>query len=139
MAVVGSPVRVISAAPGGVAVRNFVREGVDVALSGAWVCAITTTDGFGNPGEFAACGSRAGTTLSDLTLWGAPIGASRIGLCGQRAIALGANGVLYEANLASGFAARAVGRAEDFALGEGLDGDGNGSLDSCLVAFRTLE
>ena len=30
-------------------------------------------------------------------------------------------------------------RAEDFALGEGLDVDGDGSADSCLVALRTFE
>jgi hypothetical protein len=137
---VGSPVRVVQVGSGGgVSVRSFGREGVDVALSAGWVCAIARTDAAGNPGRFAACGSRGGSLLSDLTVQGAPLAADEIGLCGQRAVALGADGVLYQANLASGFAAQAVQIARDFELGEGVDGDGNGSIDSCLVAFRTRE
>jgi cysteine-rich repeat protein len=141
IAVVGSPVRVIDVnpAPGGISVRSFGREGVDVALSAAWVCAIVTSDALGNPGHFAACGSRAGATLADLALGGVPLAAEKIGLCGDRAIALGADGVLYEANLAFGSAARAVQVARDFELGEGVDSDANGSVDSCLVAFRSRE
>jgi len=139
MAVVGSPVRVVSAGSGGVSVQSFGREGVDVALSASWVCAIAKADALGHPGRFAACGSRAGSTLADLTVQSAPLAASKIGLCGQRAVALGTNGVLYEANLATGSAARAVQVAQDFELGEGLDTDANGSIDSCLVAFRTRE
>jgi hypothetical protein len=141
VAVVGSPVRVIQTgpAPGAITVRPYGREGVDVALSAAWVCAIAKTNGLGQPGRFAACGSRAGTTLSDLTVAGVRLSATRIGLCGSRAVALGADGVLYAANLASGFAATAVQTAEDFELGEEVDVDANGSLDSCLVAFRSRE
>ncbi len=141
LAVVGSPVRIIEvgSGPGGLLVRSFGREGVDVALSADWVCAIAKTNGLGQPGHFAACGNRAGSTLADLTLQGAPLAAEKIGLCGQRAVALGANGVLYAANLAVGTVASPVQLAEDFELGEGLDGDGNGSIDSCLVAFRSRE
>ena len=141
IAVVGSPVRVIEVGPGpgGVTVQSFGRNGVDVALSAGWVCAIAETDGLGHPGRFAACGSRAGASLADLTVGGAPLAAGEIGLCGDRAIALGSNGVLYEADLASGFAARAVGFAQDFELGKGVDSDANGSIDSCLVAFRSRE
>jgi hypothetical protein len=107
MAVVGSPVRVVQVGSGGgVSVSSFGREGVDVALSAGWVCAIAKTNALGNPGRFAACGSRGGSALSDLTVQGAPLAAEKIGLCGQRAIALGSNGVLYQANLASSFAAR---------------------------------
>lgn len=141
IAVVGSPVRVIQVGPGGASVQRFDREGSDVDLAENWVCAIADTDGLGREGRFAACGSRAGVppTLMDLTFAGAPLEATEIGVCGDRAVALGADGWLYEANLGAGFAARRVQPAQDFELGEGIDADGDGSIESCLVAFRTPE
>ncbi len=141
VAVVGSPVRVIHVGPGGVSVQRFDREGSDVDLAENWVCAVATTDGFGREGRFAACGSRAGAppTLTDLTFTGAPLEATEIGVCGDRAVALGTDGWLYEADLGAGFAARRLQPARDFELGDGIDADGNGSIDSCLVAFRTPE
>jgi hypothetical protein len=140
VAVVGSPVRVIrTGGTGGLSVRSFGREGTEVALSSAWVCAIAKTNGGGQPGQFAACGSRAGTALSDLTVGGAPLSAVEVGLCGDVAVALGANGVLYRADLSVSFAASAIQNAQDFELGEGLDMDGDQVADTCLVAFRTRE
>ena len=52
---------------------------------------------------------------------------------------VGGDGILYVADLAAGVAASAVQRAQDFELGEGLDVDGDGAADTCLVAFRTPE
>jgi len=139
--VVGSPVRVVEvgSGPGGFSVKAFGREGLDVALSGDYVCAVTTTDALGNPGEFAACAARGDSSLTDLTFGGAALPAESVGLCGARAITLGPDGVLYETNLDVGPEATAVGFAEDFSLGEGQDVNGDGRIDSCLVAFRTLE
>jgi Tol biopolymer transport system component len=141
IAVVGSPVRVIqtSAGPSGISVSDYVREGSDVALSAGWVCALAETDAAGNAGSFAACANRSDSSLSDLIVQGGPLAAEKIGLCGDRAVALGSDGVLYEADLAFGFEALAVQRAQDFELGNGLDTDADGEVDSCLVAFRTPE
>ncbi len=140
-AVVGSPVRIVEVVGSGAgySVQSFGREGVDVALSANYVCAIVDADAAGNPGAFAACGARSGGVLSDLTIGGAALPASRIGVCGSRAIALSTNGVLYEADLASGVDAFAVQAAEDFELGTGLDLDGDTVADSCLVALRSRE
>jgi hypothetical protein len=140
-AVVGSPLRLVEVAPGpgGISVRSFSREGSDVALSEEYVCTIATTDGAGNPGDFAACGARTGSTLTDLTVSGAPLPASDIGLCGSRAVVLTPGGMLYEADLSQGFAASFVQTAQDFELGDDQDLDNDGDIDSCLVAFRTQE
>ncbi len=134
VAVVGSPVRVVEPAggPGGVSVRSFGRSGSDVALHADYVCAI-------DDAGVAACGDRSGNTLSDLTVAGAPLAAQEIGLCGARAVALGTDGILYEADLDTGFAAVALQEAQDFALGTDQDLDGDGRTDTCLVAFRTPE
>jgi hypothetical protein len=139
--VVGSPVRVVEVGQGGVGytVKSFAREGVDVALSAEFVCAIVETSAAGAPGLFAACGARSGNALMDLTVSGAPLAASEIGLCGSRAIVLAPDGMLYEANLSQGFEATAIQLAEDFELGEGLDLDGDDVVDTCLVALRTFE
>ena len=110
-----------------------------MALSASWVCALADTDANGNPGSFAACANRGDSSLSDLTVQGLALSAERIGLCGDRAVVLGSDGVLYEADLVLGFEALAVQRAQDFELGDGLDTDVDGEIDSCLVAFRTLE
>ncbi|MBW2387996.1 MAG: hypothetical protein JRG89_06115 [Deltaproteobacteria bacterium] len=141
VAVVGSPVRVVDVGGGGAgySVTSFGREGEDVALSEDYVCAIATTDESGNPGQFAACGARSGSSLSDLTVAGAAIEASEIGLCGARAIVLASDGMLYAADLDVDVEASAVQLAQDFALGQGLDLDDDGRADTCLVAFRTLE
>ena len=140
LGVVGSPVRLIeTGGAGGLSVRSFTREGFDVALAANWICSITNTDGSGSSGRFAACGNRSGSTLTDLTVDGLSLSAEKIGLCGDRAIALGANGVLYQADLGSGFAAQAIQVAQDFELGTGIDLNEDGAVDSCLVAFRALE
>ncbi|MHC4911320.1 MAG: hypothetical protein ACYTF9_16585, partial [Planctomycetota bacterium] len=139
VAVVGSPVRLVevTGSGAGYSVKSFTREGVDVALSAEYVCGIVHDDD--GTGLFAACGTRSGNTLSDLQVGGVSLAASEVGLCGSRAIALGADGVLYEADLAFGFEATAIQAAEDFALGNGLDLDGDEIVDSCLVALRSLE
>jgi len=140
LAVVGSPVRILGrGSQGGLSVRTYDREGSAVALAGSWVCAIARTDASGRSGRFAACGSRAGTTLVDLTFAGAPIEAQEVGLCGDRAIVLGSDGSLYEADLSVGPEAVAIQAAVDFELGSELDTDADGSADSCLVAFRSAE
>lgn len=138
-AIVGSPVRLVEVAGRDVSVTGFGREGTQAALSADFVCAIVGTDGLGNPGSFAACGARGGSVLADLTFGGSPLQAETIGLCGRRAVALAPDGMLYVADLETGFAATPVQPAEDFELGEGLDVDGDGVADTCLVAFRTLE
>jgi hypothetical protein len=139
--VVGSPVRIVGVGGGGAGytVQSFGREGVDVALSAAFVCAIVNEDASGAPGRFAACGPRSGNVLSDLTFGGAALPAEEIGLCGSRAVALAPDGMLYAADLSQGFQAAAVQFAEDFSLGEGLDLDGDEVADTCLVALRTFE
>lgn len=141
LGIVGSPVRLIEtgSGPGGVSIRTFDREGVAVALGADWICSIATTDASGAPGRVAACGSRGGSNLLDITFAGVSITTEEIGVCGNRAIVLGTDGILYEADLSLGFEAIQIQYAEDFELGEGLDTDEDGSVDSCLVAFRSLE
>jgi len=141
VAVVGSPVRVVDVGggPAGYSVKSFAREGVDVALAADYVCALVDGDADGHSGHFAACGERSGSTLTDLTLEGVALEAASIGICGARAIVLGEDGWLYEADLDAGTQATALQPAVDFELGDGLDVDGDGRVDTCLVGFRSLE
>ena len=69
--------------------------------------------GLEGPGRFAACGARSGTSLSDLSVGGAPLEAESIGLCGARAIALAQDGTLFEADLAQGTGVTAVQQSTD--------------------------
>ncbi len=141
-AVVGSPVRLVEVAgagPSGISVKSFKRnnvevEGIDVALSEDYLCAIEKGT------QLAMCGARTGS-LNNLTSGGGSIAAQAIGLCGARAVALTPGGQLYVADLTGGVEASWVGSAQDFEIGEDLDLDlpVDGIADSCLVAFRTPE
>jgi hypothetical protein len=114
-------------------VQDLGRPGVDVALSESHLCALLDAGPGATP--TAACGPR-GEELEDLVGAGGAFPAERLGLCGGTGVFLSPGGsgglVLHVVDLESSLQPVAIAPAEDFVLGETVDG-------SCLVAFRTPE